>query len=116
MVKLTVTERYVTVDLQGIKKFLALKSSIKIPVKCIKKVSTEQIKWMVFVVKAGTNFPGLLMAGTFFRREGMVFYYVRDPQKCVSLTLENHQYRKVVVQVDDKEKTAYRIRQAMKRD
>jgi hypothetical protein len=55
------------------------------------------------------------MAGTFFRREGMVFYYVRDPKKCISLTLDNHRYRKVVVQVDDKEKTAEKIRQIIKK-
>ncbi|NOJ28301.1 MAG: hypothetical protein DA330_09860 [Nitrososphaera sp.] len=115
MAKLTITDRYVRVDLYGIKQFLALKSSLTIPITSISKVSTEKIRWLVFAAKAGTNFPGLLMAGTFFRRGGMVFYYVRDPSKCVSLTLDNHRYRKVIVQVDDKEKTAERIRRLIRK-
>ena len=91
-------------------KFLAVKGSLKIPIKCIKSVSTDPVKWLIFTPKAGTNLPGLFMAGTFFRRHGMEFYYLRDPTKCIVLTLTNHRYAKAIVEVPDKTKTAEKIR------
>lgn len=46
------------------------------------------------------------MAGTFWVKQGKTFYFVRDFSKCVTLHLKNHEYAKVIVQVDDKESIA----------
>ena len=54
------------------------------------------------------------MAGTFFRREGITFYYVRDLKKCITLSLKNHKYTKVVIQVEQKDEIASEIRKAVK--
>jgi len=109
LVKVTITKNQVSIDLRGIMKFLAVKGSLKIPIKCIKNVSTEPVKWLIFTPKAGTNLPGLFMAGTFFRRRGMEFYYLKNPKKCIVLTLINHRYSKAIVEVPDKTKTAEKI-------
>ena len=66
--------------------------------------------------RLGTHVPGVFMAGTFWlRKEGKTFYYVRDFSNCITLTLKNHEYSKVIVQVGkDKEALASRIRVAIK--
>ena len=110
MAKIIVKKNHIEIKLEGIKKFLALKGTLKIPLKCIKNVSTTPVKWLIFTPKAGTNFPGVIMAGTFFRKEGMVFYYVRDLKNCITLSLKDHRYAKVIIEVDDKSKTSKEIR------
>ena len=114
MAKISYTKTAVEIKLEGIKKFLALKGSLKIPFRCIKQVSSKPANWLIFTPKAGTNFPGLIMAGTFFRRNGMVFYYVRDLKKCITLSLKDHRYSQVIIEVDDKNKTAQEIRDLVK--
>ena len=91
-----------------------MKNNFRIPLSCVKSVSTVPAKWLIFTPKAGTNFPGLIMAGTFFRREGITFYYVKDLKKCITLSLQNHRYIKIVIQVEQKDDLALKIRSAVK--
>jgi len=114
MVKFSVTKTAIIINFEGYKKFLALKNNLRIPLSCIKSVSTVPVRWLLLTPKAGTNFPGLIMAGTFFRREGITFYYVRDLKKCITFYLKNHRYSKVVVQVEQKDELASKIRKAVK--
>lgn len=117
MVSISVGKDGVTIRLEGAKKILAIKSKITIPLDNITKVSTEQVKpvWLP-MSRLGTHVPGVFMAGTFWlRKGGKTFYYVRDFSSCITLTLKNHEYSKVIVQVGkDKEAIASRIRAAIK--
>ena len=61
----------------------------------------------------GTHMPNGFMAGTFWTRKGKAFYYVRDFSKCVTLHLKGHKYSKVVIEVDDKQATAERLREML---
>ena len=114
MVKISITKTAIIINFEGFKKFLALKNNFRIPLSCVKSVSTVPVKWLIFTPKAGTNFPGLIMAGTFFRREGITFYYVKDLKKCITLSLQNHRYSKIVIQVEQKDDLALKIRSAVK--
>lgn len=117
MVTISVGKEVVTIRLEGAKKILAIKSRIIIPLDNITKVSTEQVK-PVWLPKGrlGTHVPGVFMAGTFWlRKGGKTFYYVRDFSNCITLTLKNHEYSKVIVQIGkDKEAAASKIRAAIK--
>ena len=53
------------------------------------------------------------MAATFWTRQGKTFYYARDRLKCVTLNLKNHQYKKVVFQVKNKEFVALHLKEAI---
>ncbi len=110
MVKVEVEKDQIVIALGGKEKFLALKQRIAIPKENVVSVSTERAKpsWISF--KMGTHVPKGFMAGTFWTRKGKAFYYVRDFSKCITLHLKGHEYSKVVVQVDDKEATAERLR------
>lgn len=114
MIKISITQKTIIIKFEGYRKFLTLKNNLRIPLSCIKSVSTQPVKWLIFTPKIGTNFPGLIMAGTFFRKEGTVFYFVRDLKECLTLALHNHRYSKVIIQVDDKNNTAREIRKVLK--
>ncbi len=114
MVKVSVSHGHVVLKLEGAKRLLALKSTVEIPLNSIKRVSLTPPKWLFAAVRAGTHLPGIMMAGTFWTRQGKQFYYVRDPEKCVTLTLRDHEYSKVVFQVDDKVAVAARIGKALR--
>lgn len=117
MVSISVGKDGITIKLDGAKKILAIKSKITIPLDNIVKVSTERVK-PVWLPKSrlGTHVPGVFMAGTFWlRKGGKTFYYVRDFSNCITLTLKDHEYSKVVLEVGkDKEAVASKIRAVIK--
>jgi hypothetical protein len=100
----------VLITLDTKEKLLAVRRRISIPKKNIVSVSTEKAKpsWLSF--KMGTHVPMGFMAGTFWTRRGKAFYYVRDFTKCITLHLKDHEYSKVVIEVDDKEAAAKDLR------
>ena len=121
MVQVEIGRNEVVFRLEATQKPLAgaLKSSVRIPFRNIASVSTEQVKtpwlgggWHLFGY-FGTNLPSVITAGTFWTRQGKAFYYVRDRSKCVTLNLKNHQYKKVVFQVENKKSVALRLKEAM---
>ncbi len=111
MVNVTLAKDRITLKLEGAKKFFALKSKIEIPLDNVANVSTDQVKpvWLPRR-RIGTHVPGGFMAGTFWLKRDKIFYFAKDFSKCITLHLKNHEYSKVIVQVDDKATMADRIR------
>lgn len=114
MVEVEVGEEYVTFKLEGVQKFLALKSRVRIPLKNIDSISTQTVKPLWLAVTIGSRMPPIFWAGTFWTREGKTFYYVMNRSKCITLSLRNHEYSKVVMEVDDKQSIANNLRQLIK--
>ena len=115
MPKITPDEKGLTINLDGIQKILSLKGQIRIPWKSISKISDVKPKWLIFTPKAGTNLPAVLMAGTFYRRKGKSFYYVRHLDKCITFSLKNHQFVEIVVEVREKEKQLTKLNDLLKK-
>ena len=116
MVKIEINERKVTFMFEGSQKFLALKKSLSIPIKKIESVSTEDVNPPWLAGRIGTHLPPLFWAGTFWTRKGKIFYYVRDKSKCITINLQNHDYSKVVIEVDDKHGVSKEIKQIHSRE
>jgi len=57
MVEVELGKEYVTLKLEGSQKFLALKSSVRIPLKKIDTVSTDAVKPLWLGGKIGTHMP-----------------------------------------------------------
>ena len=116
MVMISIGRENLTIKLEGAKTLLAVKSNITIPFEKIAKISTEQVKpiWLP-AMRIGTHVPGAFMAGTFWlRKGGKNFYFVRDFSKCITLTLKNHEYSRIIVEVgNDKVAVASRIREVI---
>ena len=114
MVKVKVGKQSVAFELEGAQKFLAMKGRVNIPFRKIQSISTETAKpWPWIAHRIGTHLPRVFMAGTFWTKEGKIFYYVRNRSKCITLTLREHDYSKVVFEVDYKERVARALREAI---
>jgi hypothetical protein len=100
----------------GISKFAALKIKMRIPLACVKSVSTTLVprsKIYRSIRVGGTALPPHF-AGRFYSfGTGLIFLALSDRQKCVTIRLHDFIYREVVVQVDDKEKVAETIKAAL---
>ena len=114
MVDITIEKKEVVITLDTREQFFAPKRRISVPLANIVSVSTERTKPSWLSIKIGTHVSKGFMAGTFWTRTGKAFYYVRDFSECITLRLKNHVYSKVVVEVDDKEATAKKLREAIK--
>ena len=111
LVTVTVDREYVSFRFEGTQRFLALKSTVKIPLTNIDEVSFDTASTPgASLGKVGSRVPPLFWAGTFWTTTGKKFYYIRDRSKCVTLKLKNHEYAEVVVEVDDKQTIAEKIR------
>ena len=77
---------------------LGMTDGFDLPVENIESVSTA---------KVSCKYPRM---GSFGTRDGMVFYYMEDGEKVVTLKLRDHRYSKVMVEVDDKEAVAESVR------
>jgi hypothetical protein len=105
LVKVEVEKDTVVFSFSGIQKFLAMKRTLRIPRKSIVEVSTEKVTLLWYARRLGTHLPKFFMAGIFWIKEGKSFWYVKNTSKCITLKLKNHEYSKVIVEVDDKEGT-----------
>jgi len=82
---------------------LGMTDGFVLPVENIESVSTA---------KVSCKYPRM---GSFGTQSGMVFYYMEDGDKVVTLSLRGHRYSKVMVEVDDKEAAADAIRKSLQR-
>jgi len=80
---------------------LGMADGFVLPLESIESVSTA---------KVSCKYPRM---GSFGTQGGMVFYYMEDGDKVLTLNLKDHRYSKVMVEVDDKESLAEAIRKLL---
>ena len=99
----------VVLELHGVDEILSIKRSMHIPIKNIVSVSTEEVSWGVFktIKVAGADLPGHYKDGRFYvPHEGLVFFEMHHPDKCITINLDHERYKQVIFEVDDKESAA----------
>jgi hypothetical protein len=102
-------------ELHGVDRILAFKRSMTIPLKHIVSVSPEKADWKPFQqVKAlGTDVPGLVKDGRYVTPEGYAFFEMHNPDECITITLNDEEYKRIIFQVKDKESAATLIREVI---
>ncbi|MDE1842872.1 MAG: hypothetical protein KGH95_04395 [Thaumarchaeota archaeon] len=102
-------------EMHGIDIILAIRKSITIPLEHVSSVSTDRISWKPFeqIRVAGTSLPGVIKDGMFLSSDGLLFFEMHNPDKCITVSLKNEKYKKIIFEVDDKESVAKTIRDAM---
>ena len=110
-----IEDRNLVFEIHGIDIILAIRKSITIPLDHISSVSTDVVSWEPFqqLKIAGASLPGVVKDGMFLSKEGFLFFEMHDPEKCITVSLNNEKYKKIIFEVQDKESTAKIIRDAM---
>jgi hypothetical protein len=103
-------------ELHGIDKILSIKRSITVPLEHVVSVSTERVtlKPKLQLKLVGARLPGVIKDGRFLTSDGMMFFEMHDPDKCITVILNHEEYKKIVFEVDDKEAAAKQINDAIK--
>ncbi len=121
MARIEIADGSLTVHIEGFDRFLALRSSLHIPLSHIQRVEARpDINMGLSSIKeeirlAGAELPGSIRAGTFYHYgEGRYFYDVHHPERCIALDLVDERYKRIVIEIDGEspEAAAARIEQA----
>lgn len=104
MVDVTVTGDRITFEVEGWDKFWALRSRLEIPLDHIRgaRVDEEAARgWWHGVKLFGADLPGVITAGTFYRKGRIVFYDTHKPERTIVVDLDHDHYDRLILQVRD---------------
>ncbi len=104
MVDVTISGDVLVLNVRGMDKLWALKSSLEIPLRHVAGVRTDPAAasgWYHGLRMPGTNIPGVLTAGTFYQDGKRVFWDVHDPKNTVIFDLKDERYNELIVEVAD---------------
>ena len=90
-------------EIKGLHKLWALKSRLTIPVAHILKVYADKEKsaWVWGLRMPGTQIPGIITAGTYIVKDGVIFCDVMDVSKSIVIELHDEHYKMLVIEVED---------------
>ena len=91
-------------EVEGWDKFWALRSRLDIPISHVKgaRIDEEAAKgWWHGVKLMGHDLPGVITAGTFYRKGRVVFYDTHKPENTIVVDLEHENYDRLILQVRD---------------
>lgn len=104
-----------TVQIEGMDRLWTLKSRLDIPLRHITDAEPDAEAgrgWNGWR-GPGVHLPGVLVAGTFYRKGDRAFWDVHDPSKTLVIHLAFEHYSRLVIEVDDPDATATVIRRAL---
>jgi hypothetical protein len=99
-----ISDGKLTVTIEGWDRVWALHGRLSIPLEHVSGASSGEAaarEWYKGLRLGGTNIPGVLTAGYFYRHGNWVFWDVHDPALAVAIDLHDEHYKQLIVQVDD---------------
>jgi hypothetical protein len=106
MVEVTVERGSVMFEVEGWDKLWALRSRLEIPLAHITTARVDHDVARGFwhgERLGGTDLPGVITAGTFYRKGRLVFYDTHKPENTIVVELEHENYDQLILQVRDPE-------------
>jgi hypothetical protein len=104
MVDVSIEGENIHFEVEGWDKFWALRSRLQIPIAHVKgaRVDDEAAKgWWHGVRIGGSDLPGVITAGTFYRKGRLVFYDTHKPENTIVVDLDHENYDQLILQVRD---------------
>ena len=107
MVNITKEGEDIIFEIEGWHKLWSLKSRLRIPASHISKVykDEEQSVFIWGLRLPGTQIPGVISAGTFIVKDGIIFCDITDAKKAIIVELHDEHYKKLIIDVHDVEKS-----------
>jgi hypothetical protein len=116
MTHIEIDTEALTVQVQGLDKLWSLKSELRIPLSHVSGAALaedEARRWWHGIRAPGTHVPGVITAGTFYEREGRVFWDVSKPERAIAIVLHDDKYAKLVIEVENPADEIARIEMAL---
>ena len=113
-----IDDSQLAVHIQGWHRVFALKRTITVPLAHVigAKANPSAINTPRGFRAPGTRLPGVITAGTFRRRGSKEFWDAsRDPTKTLVIELQDDQYSRLVIDVEEPAATAAQIETALRR-
>lgn len=113
MVDLTISGGSLELQVLGVDRLWALKSSLEIPLHHIEGIRADPEVargWWHGIHMPGTDIPGVLTAGTFYQHGKRVFWDVHNLENTVVIELRDERYDELIVEVADPLLEVERIR------
>ena len=104
MVKLSRNTDSLIVTIKGVNKLMALKNRIVIPFDSIDEVAVnlnDDIAIWQGIRLPSTSVPGFIHMGTRLTLHGRHFYLRKKGHESIILDLQDHKYKRIVVDVED---------------
>lgn len=117
MVDISIADGMAVFDVQGMDKFWALKSQIRVPLVHITGVTIDPEAargWWHGLRMPGTQIPGVITAGTFYQHGRRVFYDVHDTDNTIVIALNHEKFDQLIVEVADPEVEVRKLAAALK--
>jgi hypothetical protein len=118
MVTITIDATTLEIEVQGIHKLWALKSSLRVPLSDVRSVrhDPERARRIMPGLRLpGTHIPAVYTAGTYYQADFRPdFWTVRDPNRAIVIQCrDDAAYDEIIVEVEDPERTVDVIREAI---
>jgi hypothetical protein len=117
MVTIKIDGDQVIFEVQGGDKLWSLRSRLEIPLSHIKGARIDAapaMGWFQGLKLAGTDWPNIFRAGTFYQQGELVFWDVREPKNTIVIDLDHERYKKLIIEVENPEQETKRINQLTK--
>jgi hypothetical protein len=103
MARVTVHNGSIEIEIEGLRRALALRRRLTVPLAHIRQVTgnPDGIKVPPIGWSVGTWAPGLIVAGTFRSPGRREFWDVRRPANAIIIDLVDDRYTRLVLEVDD---------------
>ncbi|MGH9743116.1 MAG: hypothetical protein ACRD51_12300 [Candidatus Acidiferrum sp.] len=118
MVTAQIGNGILVLHVEGMDKFLALKSELSIPLEHITGVRLDEEivkRWYHGIRLPGTSIPGVITAGTFYQDGKRIFWDIHHPEQAVIISLAHEKYNELVIQVENPEMFVGNLRAAIGR-
>lgn len=115
MVRVSIEDNFLILNVIGSHKVYALKSQFKIPISHVRGATHDPGAWdMPTGIRApGTELPGIFRAGTFYKGGERIFWDVRQKEKTVVLELQDEEFARLIIEVENPDEVVQLIEGAM---
>lgn len=104
MATVEITADELIVRIEGWDRLWAMSGALRVPLRHVSGASSGEAaahEWYKGLRLGGTNIPGVLTAGYFYKHGSWVFWDVHDPALAVAIDLHDEHYKQLIVQVAD---------------
>lgn len=117
MAEIRVDKSMLIVTIQGIRRLLTLRRELTFPISSVRGVTHDPSVQADYPSgwekRKGTNVFNTYYGGTFRQDGNTIFWDVRKPENAIVITLDDEEYQRLMVEVDNPKETVRMIEEAI---